>query len=296
MEENKSILQQFDKPYPDMDLTGIENAKLLGKIGFYSSQISGLEVNPEHSWNDFKGRYMDKKVPVISLNRRMVIQFAAVLVLGVFLSWFFLLNREVISTQIAENKTVILPDNSEVVLNSESRISYKERTWMSDRSLKLDGEAFFKVEKGQTFRVKTSHGMVQVLGTQFNVNSRNGFFEVVCFEGRVLVKSEQESRELTAGKGFRILDDKIVKLPDFTNASPDWLARESSFVAVPLIRVFEELQRQYDVKVILSESIDENKLFSGTITHSDLEKALQSICLPLKLNYQVNDKTISISQ
>ncbi len=279
-----------------MDLTGIENAKLLGKIGFYSSQISGLEVNPEHSWNDFKGRYMDKKVPVISLNRRMVIQFAAVLVLGVFLSWFFLLNREVISTQIAENKTVILPDNSEVVLNSESRISYKERTWMSDRSLKLDGEAFFKVEKGQTFRVKTSHGMVQVLGTQFNVNSRNGFFEVVCFEGRVLVKSEQESRELTAGKGFRILDDKIVKLPDFTNASPDWLARESSFVAVPLIRVFEELQRQYDVKVILSESIDENKLFSGTITHSDLEKALQSICLPLKLNYQVNDKTISISQ
>ncbi len=279
-----------------MDLTGIENAKLLGKIGFYSSQISGLEVNPEHSWNDFKGRYMDKKVPIISLNRRMVIQFAAVLVLGVFLSWFFLLNREVISTQIAENKTVILPDNSEVVLNSESRISYKERTWMSDRSLKLDGEAFFKVEKGQTFRVKTSHGMVQVLGTQFNVNSRNGFFEVVCFEGRVLVKSEQESRELTAGKGFRILDDKIVKLPDFTNASPDWLARESSFVAVPLIRVFEELQRQYDVKVILSESIDENKLFSGTITHSDLEKALQSICLPLKLNYQVNDKTISISQ
>jgi len=63
-----------------------------------------------------------------------------------------------------------------VVLNSKSTISFNKTDWKNNRQLTLDGEAYFKVEKGSTFTVNTNNGSVTVLGTQFNVNSTRRFF------------------------------------------------------------------------------------------------------------------------
>jgi len=50
---------------------------------------------------------------------------------------------------------------------------------------KLFGKAYFDVDKGKTFTVKTDLGTVQVLGTRFDVESRDSIFKVVCYEGSV---------------------------------------------------------------------------------------------------------------
>ena len=91
----------------------------------------------------------------------------------VFFGLFTFLNDSnvVIETGYGESRTIALLDGSEVVLNSKSKIEYDEDNWEDDRSLKLVGEAYFKVAKGKTFTVKTENGSVTVLGTQFNVNS-----------------------------------------------------------------------------------------------------------------------------
>ena len=64
-------------------------------------------------------------------------------------------------------------------------LKYASNKWDKKRRVRLEGEAFFKVAKGSTFTVDTKTGSVKVLGTQFNVKNRIGFFEVVCYEGLV---------------------------------------------------------------------------------------------------------------
>ena len=67
-----------------------------------------------------------------------------------------------------------LPDGSKVHLNAETRLSYKPYWWRFSRELKLEGEAFFKVNKGKKFSVRSEFGTTSVSGTSFNARLKNG--------------------------------------------------------------------------------------------------------------------------
>ena len=106
------------------------------------------------------------------------------------------------NTLVSQQKTIALPDASEVHLNSKSTITFNASQWDDNRSVSLDGEAFFKVATGKRFDVKTNLGTVTVLGTQFNVKHRNGYLEVTCYEGKVSVKTNTKKTTLLPGDNF----------------------------------------------------------------------------------------------
>ena len=68
-----------------------------------------------------------------------------------------------------------------------SELNYNASKWGEKRELELKGEAFFDVEKGKRFDVNTELGKISVLGTEFNVLSRDSIFKVSCYEGLVQV-------------------------------------------------------------------------------------------------------------
>ena len=165
-------------------------------------------------------------------------------------SAYFLFFNNVTSfeTQIAQTKSVTLPDSSEVILNSASKLSFNEKKWADKRALTLEGEAFFKAQKGQTFSVNTTAGVVTVLGTQFNVKERKNYFEVNCYEGLVSVTYNNETIKLPRGKTFQVINGIIENVEDFNTQNPSWIQQESSFNKIPLDQVIAELERQYDIK------------------------------------------------
>ena len=187
---------------------------------------------------------------------------------------------------------MVLPDNSEVILNASSLLSYNKKEWKEKRDLDLDGEAFFKVSKGQKFTVHTDAGDIQFLGTQFNVKERSNYFEVQCYEGIVAVTYGNQEEKLTKGKAFRVVNGVRENVSDFNATEPSWLNYESSFVQVPLSQVIEELERQYKIK-IQSDNIDLTQLFTGTFTHKDKNIALQSVTIPLKLSYKIDKNSVT---
>ena len=67
----------------------------------------------------------------------------------------------------------VLPDNSKVWLAPGSKLSYMPFTGKAERSIKLDGEAFFNVAQNATrpFVVYTSELATRVLGTTFNIEA-----------------------------------------------------------------------------------------------------------------------------
>ncbi|WP_220092312.1 FecR family protein [Aequorivita sp. CIP111184] len=192
-----------------------------------------------------------------------------------------------VKTEIAQTETFSLPDNSEVVLNAGSKIIYNKKNWSDSRALSLDGEAYFKVKKGNKFSVKTVEGIVSVLGTQFNVFARDGFFEVACYEGLVSVAFNDTLVKVPAGSKIQIKNGKLAINEATKNPSPVWLSNESNFENTLLPIVLNEVERQYPIKVIL-EDIDSEKRFTGSFTHENLDLALKAICEPLQLNYNIN--------
>lgn len=191
-----------------------------------------------------------------------------------------------------ERTILSLPDASEVTLNAGSSLTYDDKDWSNNRNLTLNGEGYFKVAKGSKFTVNTDQGNVSVLGTQFNVKSRNQYFEVICFEGLVQVDINGKSFKLPAGESLTVLDGQITKeLTALTE--PTWVLSKSTFKSVPLSHILSEMERQYDL-TILKNDIDVDLIFTGGFTHKNLETALQAIAIPLNLSYEINEDVVTL--
>jgi len=212
---------------------------------------------------------------------------AAIFVIGFAL--FTLFSKDQINsfkTVLAQNKTIILPDNSVVNLNESSRIEYVSSTWEENRSLSLKGEAFFDVKKGKQFDVNTEFGKISVLGTEFNVLSRDSVFKVSCYEGLVKVIYNRDEVKLPAGSEFILSSGKGLK-SDIVIAEPYWLKNMSVFENASFKAVVEELQKQYNIKIQYPSDL--NLHFTGAFEHDNLENALKSITKPLNLTYIIEN-------
>jgi len=198
-----------------------------------------------------------------------------------------------------EQKEILLPEESIVSLNAGSSISFREKSFEADRVLHLDGEAFFKVNPGSTFSVKTENGTITVLGTSFNVLSRDGRFEVRCYTGKVKVETTANDHLIiTPGEqAIKSEDVKPLQRDSFIliRESPEWTAGRFNFENQPLTEVVAELERQYAIKVRLDPALEELK-YTGLFESGDLEKALYLITWPLHLKSTVKGNTVTLSR
>jgi len=199
-----------------------------------------------------------------------------------------------IETLTAKTETINLPDQSKVNLNAKSQLSYDAEGWMNNKQLELDGEAYFDVEKGSKFTVNTPYAVVEVLGTKFNVKSRDYGFEVACYEGSVGVQRGKKSYTLQANNKLILKDEGMVLKQVHTDV-PDWKTAKSVLKSQTLEKVLKEFQNYYDVEFYTS-TVDIQRRYTGSFPHNDIEIALKSITLPLGLTYKIDDKNIFLSK
>jgi ferric-dicitrate binding protein FerR (iron transport regulator) len=195
-----------------------------------------------------------------------------------------------------QNLTVVLPDNSEVKLNSESVLRYKVFNWGKNRKVTFEGEGFFKIRKKGLFIVDCGDKSITVFGTNFNVYSRQDNFEIQCFSGKIKITDSHSFQILTAGMATKSDKNNILCEPYFYKSSKaaSWRNGEFYFDGVPLMNVFTEIERQFDVKIEVSD-ID-NKLYTGYFKNTNLKNTLDTVCLPMGLTYSIKGKKITIKQ
>lgn len=105
-----------------------------------------------------------------------------------------------VSVETKDNFEVVeLPDGSMAFLNHNSAISYDEK--FSPRSLDVQGEVFFSVVEDESpFVVKSEHGEIGVIGTEFNVKSSADELEVEVEDGIVELKTKAQSEKVKRGE------------------------------------------------------------------------------------------------
>ncbi|WP_437398048.1 FecR family protein [Flagellimonas lutimaris] len=263
------------------------------KLKEATSSLRAPDFDSEKALQRLKDEHIANAPKVISLNPfKKFLRVAAVIAILLAGSYFYINTLdERVTTEFAERSEVVLPDDSEIFLNADSQVSYSEKNWDNKRNIELKGEAFFKVAKGKKFTVSTDHGTVAVLGTQFNVENRKGFFEVTCYEGLVSVTHNNKESKLPAGTSFLVINGKIISTGTPDGTLPSWMNNESSFESIPLKYVFAELERQFNIKVS-TENIDTNLLFTGSFNNTDLNMALKSISTPSQTHYRIDGDNV----
>jgi ferric-dicitrate binding protein FerR (iron transport regulator) len=185
--------------------------------------------------------------------------------------------------------SVELPDGSDVELNASTRISYHPYWWFISREVKLDGEAFFQVEKGKKFRVVSSNATTEVLGTTFNVFARGEDYIVTCHTGSVkvidraskksVILSPEEKSVLNPTGGFT-----VSRVPE-PRTEPGWTKNLIMFGSTPLQLVFEEVERQFGIVIETTGEVQE--VYSGNFSlDQPVENILSLLCVPFDLEYE----------
>ncbi|WP_235298616.1 FecR family protein [Portibacter marinus] len=218
---------------------------------------------------------------------------AAVIVLLIAFPFFMASESNHITT-IAEKSTFKLPDSSLVRLNSVSSIRYNQKSWKKHRYLVLEGEAFFDVEEGSKFMVKSTQGIVTVMGTQFNIRDRIGFYEVECVEGKVRVAlQEGGSFELEKGDRLTKVNEQEADVKRNAVKEIDWLNDYIEVEDQKLSLVLEEVGRHFKVKFSNIDSLSDKK-YTGFFSTNSLDSAVHQIFWPMEVDYEINENKVVI--
>lgn len=233
-----------------------------------------IKITPQWSkskdeiWNDMFEELEDTpKVIQMQPRRKPVWMYVAAAVAAIVIllpSIAFLYTKSETAGR-GSHLAVVLPDGSKVELNAESKITYKPLWWKISRNVELQGEAYFEVEKGSKFDVRSGDYTVSVLGTSFNIFARADKYSVTCLTGKVSVADKATSVVLTPNMQAMI-DNHQLKTAAIENTQEaiSWKDGKFIFVSVPLVEVIQEIERQYDINVLPQSNLD--YLYSGNFT------------------------------
>lgn len=169
---------------------------------------------------------------------------------------FLIALRADYATATGEQRTIRLPDQSSVVLNTNTAlVSHVDGTNRLIRLLK--GEALFQVQADATrpFIVEHAGHRVQVLGTEFIVRERQESTTITVVHGTVQVTNTTPSSSairLTTGQRMSIGSDGPgpVSQVEASDATA-WTRRRLVVSDQPLSEVVEEMQRYHSGSIVI---------------------------------------------
>jgi ferric-dicitrate binding protein FerR (iron transport regulator) len=204
-----------------------------------------------------------------------------------------------LSTPVGGQFQVTLPDGSKVWLNAATILKYPSRFASNERSVEVNGEAYFEVAKNEKlpFRVVLSDSSnVTVLGTHFNVMSYNTEpeREVTLLEGSISVSKSNNVKKLEPGTQARIKENEITKRTGIdTEEIVGWKNGLFVFHDASIESIMHQIERWYDAKVVYQGEI--KQLFNATILRSEpLTKLLRLLELNGYVHFKIENKTIYV--
>jgi transmembrane sensor len=251
----------------------------------------------EEVWEKLSKRIDNEKstIKLQQTNQKFIrysISIAATILLIIGTAVFFLNQNTIIKCSKGQHLSYMLPDSSEIIMNSETWIKFSKFRYHWSRKIELTGEAIFKVKKGKTFEVETQNSIITVLGTTFNVYSRGEELKVACITGKVMVS-------------IPALKDNKILLPDYKTEKkkgdglstpvrfnheegPVWKEGKFAYTQEPLLNVLEEIERQFNVQINCKGC--ENRIYTGHFYNNDLTESLIMVCEPMQLSFIIKDK------
>lgn len=191
-----------------------------------------------------------------------------------------------------------LSDGTLICINAETTIRYPVQ-FGSVREVELEGEAYFEVahDKKRPFRVKSKKGVIEVLGTHFNVSAYPASaYETTLAEGKVAVTTEGRTIMLNPNQQAILTTSGELKVNEVdASLYTSWIEGIYKFSDKPLLEITALLTRWYDIEFIYESPQVQYRRFNGTIDKKeDLSFVLSLIADISGIEFQINGRYVTI--
>lgn len=188
-----------------------------------------------------------------------------------------------------KRSSLTLADGSKVWVNSGSTLKFPSTFKTDKREIWVDGEIYVEVEKNKAhpFYVNTSHMVINVVGTQFNVTAydEDTDYSVVLVEGCVDVSIDKEKARLLPNQMLSVSTDQIsVKKIDVNNYI-SWKEGYLQFASEPLSNILKRLSRYYDTPIDCDNSIAQLKCNGKLVLFDNIEDVMKTIYNTIPIQY-----------
>ncbi|MBV8252254.1 MAG: FecR domain-containing protein [Chitinophaga sp.] len=194
---------------------------------------------------------------------------------------------------------LVLPDGTKVWLNSESSITYPTAFSGKERSVKLNGEAYFEVaaDPHHPFIVQvTDQTSIEVLGTDFNIKaySNDARMEATLVSGAVRVAHGQDKNLLKPGQQARMTSSGMTVLSDVDIENViAWKNGLFNFEGIQLADAMHQIERWYNIKVQYENGIPDIR-FGGKVNRNISLNELLRILARADLKFRLESDRLTI--
>ena len=234
--------------------------------------------------------------------------------------------NEIVAKRGTKTK-IILPDGSQVWLNSDSKLSYGARFNDTIREVSLEGEAYFDVikDKKRPFVVMTNALNIRVLGTAFNIKSyaQDATIETTLIRGMIEVRKNNEpaTKKIVLTPNEKLVYNKLEALlvrpnneqntiakkleslsittlskniPDSSRVETAWIYGRLVFDGDSFETLAEKMERWYNIKITIQNQSISNNRFSGVFEKENVEEAFKALQLITMFKYDIHDNEVLI--
>lgn len=218
-----------------------------------------------------------------------------------------------VAAPVGGRAKAVLPDGSEVWLNSGSSVQYPVLANPAYREVKLTGEAFFKVVKNphQPMFVHAPGVQVKVYGTTFNMNAydENGVIETILIDGAIsLVKLNKEGDPESTE--YKMKPGEVGRLNRQQNtisidraANPEvftgWVNGKYVFRNQSFRNILKRLEKIHNVTFVLEDKSLGDYSFNATFEDQNIDRIMEIFAVSLPIQWrsvqaeQKDDNTFS---
>ncbi|TKG96440.1 FecR family protein [Puteibacter caeruleilacunae] len=248
-----------------------------------------------------------KEGPTIISIGRTFWRYAAVLIvaliMGIFiekqLNVFVHKNHlSVVEVPMGQTAKITLPDSTLVWLNSGSSISYPSTFTMDERTVKILGEAFLEVKKNQDspFKIENPKLNIKVTGTQFNFKAYpdEDIATAALVEGSIeaSIPTLKHTSKLEPGQliTFNSKNKKISLSKVDTKLYTSWRDGYIVLKDKPFGEFLKQIERWYNVDIILENQDIANQLYGGTILRNKpLDQVFEILQVMAGIEYEIKN-------
>lgn len=204
---------------------------------------------------------------------------------------------ESLVTGANEVATVTLQDQTVVRLAPGSRLTFYRDDDV--REVSLTGRAYFAVasDASRPFRVRLPYGDIEVLGTRFDVESRDADVQVAVVEGAVRVAAHGARLELEAKQVARVpgVGAPEVRRVDDPFEVITWLGGFLAFESTPMDQVAEEFGRRFGFRLEIEDGALRRRTLTGWFADQTPRDMIAGICTVLEATCVVERETVYMS-
>ncbi len=206
----------------------------------------------------------------------------------------------IISTPRGGQYQISLSDGTKVWLNASSSLRFPTEFSTKERVVELTGEAYFEVtqvvsgsleEKNVPFKIISRNQVLEVLGTQFNINAYpdETTINTTLLEGSIRIQhlSSIQSYLLKPGQMAKVGTDIHVFDVDASQAIA-WKNGYFNFSNEEITSVMRKISRWYDIDIIYNKGVTKEEFVGSISKYKNVSQVLEMLQLTGSVHFKID--------